>query len=493
MIAVTMVGKQPQSVRETKLISDVASINQSIALYLADGGDLKTVTSPQAVLDRLKRARPQADWQRHTGASSGRMVDTRLRARMTTTPPQGGGQRARWNVQTQRFELTLSSGSAVTEFFLDEELTASDPGTDTTRKTSVVRYNGTRGWIWQPSQSSALTYNQAGNTNGTGVNSAFDPDEAAPTTSDSGPDPGGDPGGGSGTGGGTTDPGGPTPPSRLPRPAITPSGGTYAYASFPTTATISNAGAPGGTDSVLQYRKNGGPWTAYDGSPVELLPSDLIEARNLALNTTVYSTSTTAQAKFYRLVSNFSGTSSGTWGNATGGANLLVEVLNGPETSTFKHGNTRLDLGNGEFLDAGTENVLSFTRVPFDTIVPNTWFTLGDMMMLNGTTFYDSEATSVTLSVNISINEPPVNTVVHINLGLISTENTSDRLASADIVQLLNPSTDFTVTIDGVTYRLELSWATLDPGAGVVQGNQFLIYEGSTAQAQLRARFKSNL
>jgi hypothetical protein len=83
--------------------------------------------------------------------------------------------------------------------------------------------------------------------------------------------------------------------------------------------------------------------------------------------------------------------------------------------------------------------------------------------------------------------------VVHINLGLISTENTSDRLASADIVQLLNPSTDFTVTIDGVTYRLELSWATLDPGAGVVQGNQFLIYEGSTAQAQLRARFKSNL
>ena len=75
---------------------------------------------------------------------------------------------------------------------------------------------------------------------------------------------------------------------------------------------------------------------------------------------------------------------------------------------------------------------------------------------------------------------------------MVSTENTSDRTASADIVELRNPSTDFTVVIDGVTYRLELGWATLDPGAGVSQGNQFLIYEGSAARAELRARFVSN-
>ena len=45
------------------------------------------------------------------------------------------------------------------------------------------------------------------------------------------------------------------------------------------------------------------------------------------------------------------------------------------------------------------------------------------------------------------------------------------------------------VFIGGVTYRLELSWVSLNPGTGVVQGNQFLIYEGATAQAELRARF----
>jgi hypothetical protein len=79
-----------------------------------------------------------------------------------------------------------------------------------------------------------------------------------------------------------------------------------------------------------------------------------------------------------------------------------------------------------------------------------------------------------------------------VNLGLISTENTSDRTASADIVELRNPSTDFTVQIEGVTYRLELGWTTLDPGAGVPRGNQFLVYEGSSANAELRARFVSD-
>jgi hypothetical protein len=112
--------------------------------------------------------------------------------------------------------------------------------------------------------------------------------------------------------------------------------------------------------------------------------------------------------------------------------------------------------------------------------------------MLNGTTFYESEADGVTLSINLNLTEPAQAGVVHVNLGLISTENSSDRTASADIVELRNPNTDFTVTVDGVTYRLELGWATQDPAAGVSQGNQFLVYEGASAHAELRARFVSN-
>ena len=136
--------------------------------------------------------------------------------------------------------------------------------------------------------------------------------------------------------------------------------------------------------------------------------------------------------------------------------------------------------------------MLAINRRPFDTIVPNTWFALGDLVMLNGTTFYQSEADGVTLSINLNVTDPAQAGVVHVDLGLISTENTSDRTASADIVELRNPSTDFTIVVDGVSYRLELGWATLDPGSGVAQGNQFLIYEGASANAELRARFVSN-
>ena len=114
------------------------------------------------------------------------------------------------------------------------------------------------------------------------------------------------------------------------------------------------------------------------------------------------------------------------------------------------------------------------------------------MQILNGTTFYNSEATGVTLTVNLRLTQPSISVTTYINLGLVSTTNTSDRLASADIVQLINPTTDFTITIDGVQYRLELSWVSKDSTSSVVQGNNLHVYEGANAAVELRARFTSN-
>jgi hypothetical protein len=124
-------------------------------------------------------------------------------------------------------------------------------------------------------------------------------------------------------------------------------------------------------------------------------------------------------------------------------------------------------------------------------VQPNTSFKLGDLTMLNGTTFYNSEASSVTLRVNLNLSSPPLNSTVDIVFNLINTSNSTDRLASADIVQIATPQpTSFTV--NGVTYALQLSWVTLDPGAGVVQGDQFLVFEGASARAELRATLVSN-
>lgn len=492
-IGVSHVARSNDSSRTAKLESDIATLNQMVALYVADGGTVAGLTSPQAVIDKMKRIRPQAEWQRHAGTVSGRLVDVRLRARMTSGPDSEHNPRVVWNRGKQRFEMSTASGSAVAEFYLDETLAGADFGTETRTKSALVFNSGAKGWIWGASITDpAANYLNPQPVGTPGGAPGFDPNESAPTTD---PDPG-DGGDGGGEGGGEGGGGGdPTPPTviRLPRPVITPSGGTFAFASFPSSASISRNGALP-IVSKLMYRINSGAWTEYTGTPVPLTPAMNLQARNETTSPATHSTSSTTSQTYYRLTSGFSGTGEGNWGNALGGTNLVTNIQNGSgtATSTFKHGNTKLDLGNGEYLDAGVENVLSFTPEAFDTITPNTWFKFGELQLLNGTTFYDSEATGVTLSVNLALSQPSLNFTTHIDLGLTSTENTSDRLASADIVELKNPTTDVRVVIDGVEYRLELSWVTLDPGAGVVQGSKFLIFEGANAAAELRARFTSN-
>ena len=489
-VGVSLIADDSGSAKTAKLESDIATLNQMVALYTTDGGSVAGLTSPQAILDKMKRIRPQAEWQQHVGATSGRLIDVRLRARTTTQPSPDGTPRAIWNRATQRFELTTGPGSAVSDFYFDESLAGTDFGSEKRTKSNVSFNSSSKGWVWGNSTSAPVAnylnpqpFNPAAPADG------FNPDEVAPDSDD--PEMEDDTGGGDGSGGGGG--GGTTPPTvtRLPRPTITPNGGTFAFGSFPSTATITRNGAPPEA-SNLMYRINSGAWTTYNGGPIPLTPSMNLQARNVSTRPAEYSDSTTASQTYYRLTSGFTGTGDGNWGNAIGGTNLVTDIQNSSESSTFKHGNTKLDLGNGEYLDAGVENVISFTPESFDTIVPNTWFKFGEMMMLNGTTFYNSEATGVTLSVNLNLSQPSLDFITHIDLGLTSTENTSDRLASADVVELKNPTTDVRVTIDGVEYRLELAWTTLDPGAGVVQGNKFLIFEGATAKAELRARFTSN-
>ena len=183
-VAVTMVGKQKGAVLDTKLLSDISALNHHVAMYLADGGSLTGLTSPQAVIDRMKRTRVQADWQTHTGAASGRLVDTRLRATITNSANADGTPRARWNTRTERFELTTAGGQAVTAFTFDEALRNTEYGTDSNRRAGRVKYNAsTKGWIWGGAGASgAIAYQNPGGTSGDGTTDLFDPDELVPVT-----------------------------------------------------------------------------------------------------------------------------------------------------------------------------------------------------------------------------------------------------------------------------------------------------------------------
>ncbi len=486
-LGATLLTDDSDSARVAKLQSDVATLNQMVTLYVADGGSLAGLTTPQTVIDKMKRSRPQSEWQQHVGIVSGRLMDVRLRAQMTTQPDSSNNPRAFWDRTKQRFFMRKGAGSAASDFYLDESLASADFGTEKRTK-SVVTFNSSNsGWVWGASPSNpAASYLDPQPFTSPAPGTAFNPTETADPSSTPPTDPGGGSGGGSG-GGGT-----PTQPTLalLPIPIISPVGGTFAFSNFPNSVSISSSAPP--EVSTLMYSINGGAWQEYTGSSIPVIPAMSLQARNETTRPAEYATSFINTQTYYRLTSGFSGTGEGSWGNALGGSNLVTTIQNSSTTSTFKSGNTKLDLGNGTYLDAGVENSLSFTPAGFDKITPNTWFDFGALQILNGTTFYNSEATGVTLTVNLNLTQPAISVTTYINLGLISTTNTSDRLASADIVQLINPTTDFTVIIDGVQYRLELQWVSLDSSTSVVQGNNILVYEGATASAELRARFTSN-
>ena len=486
-IGAALLTDDSDTARSAKLRSDVATLNQMVALYVADGGSLAGLTTPQSVLDKMKRSRAQSEWQPHVGIVSGRLLDVRLRALMSSQPDNSNNPRAFWDRTKQRFVVSKAGGNAVTDFYLDESLASTDFGTEKRTK-SVVSFNSSnRGWVWGASVSnSAPDYLDPQPFSAPSPTTGFNPDETA-SSSGPPPDSGGGSGGGDGSGGGA-----PSQPTLalLPVPLITPVGGTFAFSNFPATVFITS-GAPAGV-ATLMYSVNGGAWQEYASTGISVTPAMTLQAYNLSIRPAEYATSFTNTQSYYRLTSGFSGSAEGSWGNALGGSNLVTNIQNSGTTSTIKSGNTKLDLGNGTYLDAGVENSLSFTPEMFDKITPNTWFDFGSLMILNGTTFYNSEATGVTLTVNLNLTQPSVNATTYINLGLVSTSNTSDRLASADIIQLINPTTDFTITIDGVQYRLELQWVSKDPTASVVQGNNLLVYEGANAAVELRARFTSN-
>ncbi|MBB5031147.1 choice-of-anchor K domain-containing protein [Prosthecobacter vanneervenii] len=470
-----------------KLQADVAGINHMIALYLADGGSLAGLSSPQAIIDKMKRSRPQSEWQQHAGMVSGKLLDVRLQARMTTTSDPAGAQRALWDRTKQRFYIG-TSGSGVKEFYLDNALASADYGTETRTKSLYAFNSGKTGWVWSnPGTPGTPNYMDPTATTPVTPASGFDPNETAPASSTPPTDSGGGSGGGDGGSGGG--PGSQPTLAMLTTPIFTPSGGTFAFGSFPSTVAIVGAGPAGA--SLLMYSINGGSWQTYTG-PIPLTPAMNIQAQNVSTRTAEFANSNVNSQTYYRLISGFTGTDTGSWGNAKGGPNLVTNTQNTDTTSTFKSGNTKLDLGGGQYLDAGMQNSISFTPAGFNNIAPNTWFDFGAMQLANGTTFYNSEATAVTLTVNLNLSQPAVSYTAYINLGLVSTPNTSDPLSSADVVQLLNPTTDFTITIDGVQYRLELQWQSLDPSSSVVQGNNLLIFEGATAAVELRARFTSN-
>lgn len=177
------------------------------------------------------------------------------------------------------------------------------------------------------------------------------------------------------------------------------------------------------------------------------------------------------------------GSSSGLFTNPSGPGGMLVS---GVGTSDFAW-------GNGAPFGSPSSS-LNFLGNSFSTETDLT-FSFGTLSYFNGTIAAGTQANTVDLNAQLTFTMPSgINQNFIYNLGLVNTPNTSDPNASADIVQFqtIFPSNSFTT--GGVNYTLEfLGVGNITPdGSGFSTINQFNVFEGSTASADLLGRVTAN-
>jgi type II secretory pathway pseudopilin PulG len=470
-ISVMAISNLNRNTQHRKLETDVRTLNSAIAMYLANGGSLGGITEANAVLRKLKSTRSKADKELHVGAPSGRLVDPRVAA--VAVPNDSWKLRASYNAGTNRFDV-ISAGNGV-EFILDEKL-AEVAATVETRSHGAVQYATNSGWVWDHSATNNPSAPQGPSAIQTNPNVSDKP-PVDPT-----PDPEPDPGPGPGPG---PDPGPPPPPPlpQLPTPAFSISGGAHPETDFPLEVAITNLPSSSQGDPI--YQVGSGPWTPYTG-PVEVPMNSWLRAQFLTKDPATYQNSSQHSAYYYPVPESLSGTVDGNFHSPAGGPNLAYQITNSEDR--FAHGDPVFIL-DGEPINSGDPNVLSFTSQAFSNVAPGQKFKLGAVYYHNGSTYYDSHATGVALRIIINLPEREQTIAFDLNLDLVNTENDPDDSdASADYVRITNLSQNIPLQINGVSYRMQLEFGATD-SFGFSSQSQFHVYEGATGQGELLGTF----
>lgn len=468
VIAVSNVNRNAQ---HRKLDADVRTMNSAISLYLANGGSLESVSDPEAVLAKLKTTRSKAGKELHAGAPSGRLVDPRVAA--VEVPESSWKLRARFLPDALRFEA-VSSGPGV-EFLLDESL-AETAATIEDRSREAVNYASNSTWVWDHGATLNPSAPQGPSRFPTDPNVS----DTSPITKDQEPEPEPEP-----------DPGPPSPPPppppptppRLPTPIFDRAAGAHPESQFPLAVSITNLPSPSQADPI--YQLGSGPWTPYT-SPVEVPMNTQLRAQFLTKDLSSFRDSSQRSAYYYPVPESLGGTVEGDFHSPAGGPNLTYRITENGDR--FSHGDPVFIL-DGEPINSGDPNVLSFSSLPFSDIAPGQKFKLGDFYYHNGSTYYDSHATGVKLRITISLPERGQTLSFDLNLDLVNTENDPDDAnASADYVKITNLTQNIPLQINGVNYRIQLEFGATD-SFGFSSQSQFHVYEGATGQGELLATF----
>ncbi|MEO8616730.1 MAG: choice-of-anchor K domain-containing protein, partial [Luteolibacter sp.] len=139
-------------------------------------------------------------------------------------------------------------------------------------------------------------------------------------------------------------------------------------------------------------------------------------------------------------------------------------------------------------------SALWFQPITSSNVAPGESFNIGSLFYRNGTITSNSGASSVDLALTLSFSSPsgiaPVSTVF--TSDLINSPNTSDPVASADIVSLRNTAAPLNFKdAAGNQYFLELSFkvdqTTID--GTLSTPSEFRVFEGGQGRADLLGRF----
>lgn len=269
----------------------------------------------------------------------------------------------------------------------------------------------------------------------------------------------------------------------MPTPLFIINGGAHPETDFPFEVTITNLPSSSQGDPI--YQLGSGPWTPYTG-PFEVPMNSLLRAQFLTKEPATYQSSSQHSAYCYPVPESLSGNVKGQFRSPSGGPNLDYKLT--ANDTRFAHSDPVFIL-DGVPINSGDPNVMSFTSQDFSNVAPGQKFKLGDFFYHNGSTYYDSHASGVTLRIIINLPERSQTLAFDLNLDLVNTENDPDDAnASADYVRITNLSQHIALQINGVNYRMQLEFGSTD-SFGFSSQSQFHVYEGATGQGELLGTF----
>jgi prepilin-type N-terminal cleavage/methylation domain-containing protein len=139
---------------ENKLESDVGSVNRSVGVYLASGGNLDNVANADDVLAKLKTRADADSAARTIGLKSG-FMDARVIAVWQTEEEAGTSQaRAVWDGAQMRFNVVRGGTRGIKEFRFDEAA-ALVTGTEARSPTKAAATESA--WVWDYTMPTAST------------------------------------------------------------------------------------------------------------------------------------------------------------------------------------------------------------------------------------------------------------------------------------------------------------------------------------------------